>query len=214
MTGQTSILDPSCPGAGVVHCSALGELVGKGVSGKVELAIWKRSLAAPFAAAFERLSFDGFRDFRADGPAGHVGVRFSDFLDQSGWTPDACLALKADANIVLQAAETRAPGSEYTIRLEHISDDACCKFHKDNTDFRIVTTYLGRGTQWARLKQGALGEIQTLDRFDVGLFLGQRARRSDTILHRSPPVRSISEHRLLLVIDVERPAWRTRQGGR
>lgn len=214
MTGPISTLDVSRPGARVAHCSALDELVGKGASGKVELAIWKRSLAASLAAAFERLCFDGFRDFRADGSADHVGARFSNFLDQSGWTPEACGAVKADATFVLKAAETRTPGSEYTIRLEHITDDACCRFHKDNTDFRIVTTYLGQGTQWARLKHGALGEIQTLDRFDVGLFLGQRARRSDTILHRSPPVRSILEHRLLLVIDAERPAWRTRQGGR
>jgi len=94
----------------------------------------------------------------------------------------AGLRLKADVSVVLAASESRARGSHSTVRLEHITDDACSRFQKDNTDFRLVTTYLGQGTQWARVENRALGQIQTLDRFDVGMFLGQRSRRSDILV--------------------------------
>jgi len=196
---------------GAADSPDLEDLIRKGASEKVELAIWKRSFPSEVRSAFDRLSFGHFRNFRADGCAASVGSGFEGHVRRAGWGLDVCAALSRDVNAVLQASEARAKGSGYTIRLEHITDDACCRFHKDNTDFRIVATYLGRGTQWASAQDGVLGEVRELNRFDVGLFLGERARRRATILHRSPPVRSQAEQRLLLVIDVERRAWRARQ---
>lgn len=201
---------PSQPG--VAEVLSIQELIQKGAAGKVELALWRRSIAPRFVQEFDRLSFDRFEDFRSDGPATLVDAAFHRHLGRTGWAPDVCAALSVDVSLVLAAAEARARGSEYTIRLEHITDDACSLFHKDNTDFRIVTTYLGQGTQWARIENGDLGEVHTLNRFEVAMFLGELGRRGSRILHRSPPVADVSEQRLLFVVDVERAAWRARQG--
>jgi len=198
--------------SGVANVFSIEDLIRKGASGQVELALWRRSVAAHLVQKLDRLSFEQFKDFRADGPAASVEAAYQRHVSYTGWAPDVCAALLADVSLVLAASEARARGSDYTVRLEHITDDACSRFHKDNTDFRLVTTYLGQGTQWARVENGALGQVQTLDRFDFGMFLGQRTRRGDIILHRSPPVGAVSEQRLLLVVDVERPAWRAKQG--
>lgn len=201
---------PSRPA--MVHVRSLQDLIHRGAAGRVELALFRRSVASRLVQELDRLSFEHFKDFRADGPAASVEAAYQRHVIHSGWAPDVCAALLADVSLVLAASEARTRGAEYTVRLEHITGDACSKFHKDNTDFRLVTTYLGQGTQWARLAKGALGQVQTLNRFDVAMFLGQRTRSGDVILHRSPPVGAISEQRLLLVVDVERPVWRAKQG--
>jgi hypothetical protein len=206
-------VSPSRSKPEVADCQSVDGLVRKGVSGRTELAIWKRSVAPEAVAAFDRLSFASFEDFRAAGRAARVEDAFDQHIGLAGWAPDACALLKADVNAVVRAVESCERNADYTVRLEHITDDACSKFHQDNTDFRIITTYLGRGTQWAALADSKLGAVSELGRFDVAVFRGLRSRRSDTILHRSPPVQSITEQRLLLVVDVERAAWRARQGG-
>lgn len=196
---------------GVVHVLSIQDLIRRGVSERFELALWRRSVPPLLVQEFDRLSFDQFEDFRADGPAASVEAAFQHHVRGTGWAPDVCTKLMADVSLVLAVSEARAGGSDYTVRLEHITDDACCRFHKDNTDFRIVTTYLGQGTQWARIENGVLGDIHTLNRYELGMFLGERGRPGDRILHRSPPVGAMSEQRLLLVVDVERAAWRARQ---
>lgn len=206
-------VSPSRSKPEVADCQSVDGLVREGVSGKTELAIWKRFVAPETVAAFDRLSFGSFGDFRAAGRATKVESAFEQHIRCAGWAPEIREALKADLSAFLQAVENRGRDASYTVRLEHITDNACSKFHKDNIDFRAITTYLGHGTQWAVLADGKLGAVSELGRFDIAVFQGLRSRRGDMILHRSPPVQSIAEQRLLLVVDVGRAARRARKSG-
>lgn len=93
------------------------------------------------------------------------------------------------------------------LRLEVVETDACRKFHSDWVSARLITTYLGRGTQWLRSADAELLErgqeprhIASLDTGDVGLFKGKLAT-SHPVIHRSPPIAGTGEKRLLLVLD-------------
>ncbi|AXE66300.1 hypothetical protein BBF93_06835 [Hyphomonas sp. CACIAM 19H1] len=90
------------------------------------------------------------------------------------------------------------------MRLEYVTDDACRKFHKDETGFRLITTYLGPGTQWIDTGAGNASIFQ-MQTFEVGMLLGQRRGREGRILHRSPPIEGTGETRLVLVVDVDLP---------
>ncbi len=187
---------------------SLEELIFCGASEEVELAILKRVVSHNLARAIDRISFRRFSDFRAEGVATFVEPAFRYHVGALGWSASVRAALTADVCQILAASEVILPRSTYTVRLERVTDDACRRFHKDNTDFRIITTYRRHGTQWARVRSGTLGPIRSLERFDIGMFLGERSLRRASILHRSPPIRTIADQRLLLVIDVKRSVWR------
>ncbi len=97
---------------------------------------------------------------------------------------------------------TTSPSIE--IRLEVVTGNSCWKFHSDYVEMRLITTYLGRGTQWIddrkfdreadNLESDAINELRG---GDVGLFKGRLAKGRPAI-HRSPPVSGTGEKRLLL----------------
>ncbi len=95
----------------------------------------------------------------------------------------------------------------FELRLELVTGDACRKFHADFVTARLITTYLGEGTQWleaddaARMAQGLEPRtIRTLSAGDVGIFKGKLATKQPAI-HRSPPIGSSGSKRLLLVLN-------------
>ncbi|MDE1467168.1 DUF1826 domain-containing protein [Aurantiacibacter sp. D1-12] len=97
--------------------------------------------------------------------------------------------------------------SALEVRLEVITTDACRKFHADYVTARLISTYVGRGTQWLdRLdaERVAAGDkpanIQSLVAGDVGIFKGRLATKRPAI-HRSPPITGTGEARLLLVLN-------------
>jgi hypothetical protein len=99
------------------------------------------------------------------------------------------------------------------MRLERIVDNACCKFHADQVGLRLLTTYLGPGTQWlpddaVRRRRGLCFPLrhappQRLERFAVGLFKGESypGNCGRGIVHRSPPVSGTGKVRILLCLD-------------
>lgn len=42
----------------------------------------------------------------------------------------------------------RSPGRHVLVRFAGITDDACRKFHSDRVSLRLITTYVGPGTEW------------------------------------------------------------------
>lgn len=96
------------------------------------------------------------------------------------------------------------------VRLENITGNACKRFHADYVAVRLITTYVGQGTQWldqetaAALAVDPAPECQQLATGAVGLFKGRVLAQGAAIVHRSPPIEGTGEERLLLVIDPER----------
>ena len=93
------------------------------------------------------------------------------------------------------------------IRLERIVNNACKKFHADYVTARLITTYVGQGTQWldgpdaADCDCGDLHNIRQLDTGDIGIFKGRLWPESAPAIHRSPPIEGSGEERLVLVIN-------------
>jgi hypothetical protein len=108
--------------------------------------------------------------------------------------------------------------AEVRVRLEIERRDRCRLFHTDRIGLRLLSTYLGPGTEWVpeiALDRAALGsgdnskiaprpeEVRHLHPFWVGLFKGDlhpdcRGRGS---VHRSPPIERRRGVRILLTID-------------
>lgn len=93
------------------------------------------------------------------------------------------------------------------LRLEVVTTNSCRKFHGDYVTARLITTYVGSGTQWLdehdadRESRGLEPlEINQLSAGDVGLFKGKLAAERPAI-HRSPPIEGSGERRLLLVLN-------------
>ncbi|MEP0191730.1 MAG: DUF1826 domain-containing protein [Erythrobacter sp.] len=93
------------------------------------------------------------------------------------------------------------------VRLEVVTTNSCRKWHSDYVSARLITTYVGSGTQWLdgvdaqRVKQGQDPlHINTMSTGDVGLFKGKLATTLPAI-HRSPPIYGTGETRLLLVFN-------------
>lgn len=93
------------------------------------------------------------------------------------------------------------------MRLEIVTSDSCRKFHADYVEARLISTYVGTGTQWLTVEDA--GRVRdgldplatnTMSAGDVGLFKGKLATQTPAI-HRSPPIAGTGEKRLLLVLN-------------
>lgn len=109
------------------------------------------------------------------------------------------------------------------LKLTTLDQVMCPRFHVDNVPCRLVTTYLGSGTQWlphdsvdrSKLGKGSKGlpdelsgiyrnaeDIQQLTNGDVALLKGALWENSEhiSLVHRSPTPRP-GETRLFLTLD-------------
>ena len=191
----------------VVRAVGLRTLVDTGFSEQVELALWRRPVPPGLDTAFLEQDFSGFMEFRVDGTGAEVLSQMQSFLAAQDWDQRICDVVYTDALAIVEASS--ASGPDYTVRLEYVTDDACRKFHKDQTDIRLITTYMGRGSQWILVDEAASEpEIQEMLPFEVGMFLGERSEALEGVFHRSPPIEHTSMcKRFMMVVDVERPGF-------
>lgn len=93
------------------------------------------------------------------------------------------------------------------LRLTVLNKAMCPKFHVDHVACRLVTTYLGPGTEWLpnnqRESSHTEDKIQYTEQGDVVLLKGEawEGNEGNGIVHRSPSV-TADEKRLLLTLDI------------
>ncbi len=118
--------------------------------------------------------------------------------------------LANDIELLAQKYADITNSNKIDIRLDVIQNDACWKFHLDRVNYRLVTTYVGEGTQYVTPENGneALekqtdynGPIKTIKEQDVAIFKGSRNETGTGIVHRSPPIKEKQATRLLLCIN-------------
>lgn len=169
------------------------------------LAIWQRPPVADFSALVEGTP----KDLRFTCAPAALPALLSQGLTQGGYGGDAALhaALVADAALLAERYCAAMGLATLELRLEVVHTDSCRKFHADYVTARLITTYVGEGTDWldeddaARVAAGAAPErVGRLDTFDVGLFKGKLATDRPAI-HRSPPIAGTGAVRLLLVLN-------------
>jgi hypothetical protein len=87
------------------------------------------------------------------------------------------------------------------MRLEHVIDDSCRKFHVDAVGLRLLCTYAGPGPEW--IDPG--GKIRRMTTMEVAVFKGSAfPGAGQPVLHRSPPLSSgtfVGQSRLVFCID-------------
>lgn len=168
------------------------------------LAIWERS--AP--AGLEPLLDGEPGEVRFSAPLSQLAGQLADEMDRAGFSKGGARdALIADvAALAVRYGEIMGHDT-VQLRLEIVTTDSCRKFHADYVKARLITTYIGTGTQWIDAEDAArvaAGEeprrIETLDAGHVGLFKGKLASDAPAI-HRSPPISQTGEKRLLLVLN-------------
>ncbi|VVT22092.1 conserved hypothetical protein [Sphingomonas sp. EC-HK361] len=161
----------------------------------INIAIWNRP--PPFRATQHNLG--GFTEVRLRGDPTTIDAALaaSDLTD----LPFA-EALRLDiAFLAARFADIMAT-DEVEVRLERVTTNACWKFHADYTTARLITTYIGQGTEWC---DAAAAKTRRLATGAVGLFKGRDWAPDNPIVHRSPPIAGTGKERLLLVIDPARP---------
>lgn len=176
----------------------------------IALAVWTRTLPATITARLDALAFDAL-------PHGHFTTTAADAqadIERQLSRPrggDATLlqALVADMSELI-ALYCKATGAhKVETRLDAIRDNACRLFHVDCTAARLVTSYVGPGTQWVHRADAARalseqerygGPIQQLDRCAVGLMAGSGSTCGG-LVHRSPPIQATGQVRLFFCVN-------------
>lgn len=169
------------------------------------LAIWQREAFADFAP----LTDGDPQNLRFICDFASLPGLLAEGLVQGRYGGGAALhhALIGDAADLARRYAAVMELSRIEVRLEVVRTDSCRKFHADYVTARLITTYVGEGTDWldeedaARAAAGGVPErIHRLAAFDVGLFKGKLATTRPAI-HRSPPIAGTGAARLLLVLN-------------
>lgn len=168
------------------------------------LAIWERQSQQ----AFELLISDVIQDVRFDTNLKSLSDCLQGQLDGAGYADTAERdELIADVSVLANHYCEILDLTELEVRLEVVTTDSCRKWHADYVKARLISTYVGSGTQWLcqqdadRVKQGDEPlHINSMSPGDVGIFKGKLATTTPAI-HRSPPIDGTGERRLLLVLN-------------
>lgn len=169
------------------------------------LAIWERAPFADFAPLTEGTP----KDLRFTCDAAALPELLEQGLGQNGYggTPALQAALITDATALTERFCAAMELATFELRLEVVRTDSCRKFHADYVTARLITTYVGEGTDWLdeddadRVAAGAEPlRINRLAPFDIGLFKGKLATERPAI-HRSPPIAGTGAVRLLMVLN-------------
>ena len=180
------------------------------------LVIWARSLPLEVKYALKFQSESTLAGFSKLLDASHLTQSIHEEINSQKSCPSFVRNWLANDIINLLRLFTKVTNSNFVdIRLEWIDSDACWKFHRDFVDIRLLTTYVGKTTEWvdkpfseqALEKQRAYNKpINRLNPNDVAIFTGCRQDPKNGIVHRSPPLRDSDEPRLFLCLNIPDPS--------
>lgn len=168
------------------------------------LAIWKRTRPLPA----EALLGDAVQDVRFEGSRHTLRDLLPKQLSASEFQPSSVRDILIDDICRLSELYCEALRiEEIDVRLEVVTTNSCRKWHADYVSARLITTYVGTGTQWIdddEAERVSRGEepisFNQMAEGEVGLFKGKLATEKPSI-HRSPPIEGTGETRLLLVLN-------------
>lgn len=173
-------------------------------SEECNLVVWQRTLGQDFSAMLAPEA----RDIRLESDLPNLAGVMAEALVANRFAGCSLhAALVGDiAMLARQFCEVMRL-DRFEVRLEVVTTDSCRKFHADYVSARLITTYVGLGTEWldsddARRVSGGSQphQIKRLNTGDVGIFKGKLATL-DPAIHRSPPIAGTGEQRLLLVLN-------------
>ncbi|KUJ85036.1 hypothetical protein AVO43_03725 [Microbulbifer sp. ZGT114] len=185
----------------------------------VNLAVWQRRLSQELIAECQGfMQKPGFNSHRLVVPAAMA----DDLTDLLPSLEDFPL-LRADIELLADMFTCLFDISAIGLRLTPLTDTMCPKFHVDRVPCRLITTYVGPGTEWlandcldrSKLGAGSTGlsdaesglypttqPVQSLAPGDVALLKGElwEGNEGAGLVHRSPAVPA-GQRRLILTFD-------------
>lgn len=174
----------------------------------VSIAIWQREPPS----GWHDFALTGLHNLRFTALLGELSDQLDSALDTGGYKKGIRRnTLAADILMLANRFGAVMGLDAIEIRLEHVTTNACKKFHGDYVTARLICTYVGPGTQWldgTDAEDCGCGEphnIQQMQPGDVALFKGRVWSESHPAIHRSPPIEGRGEDRLVLVINPPMP---------
>lgn len=161
-----------------------------------EIAVWQRRLSEAITENLQLSCWPESERFCCD------VVDIAQTMDEI--LPDAP-KLAADITTLAQQFAALFSASQLRVRMETVTGNACKKFHVDYVRARLITTYLGGGSEWGYSHEGnEPTDVQQFSTGDVTIFKGARYEgyNNPTVLHRSPPIAGTGLKRYVLCIDL------------
>jgi hypothetical protein len=170
----------------------------------VDLAIWRRTLSFDSAPLLD----GSLQDVCFVAGVGEVAHALPGHLSNAGFpSGPICDALSQDIGDLVGLFAALVSFDRFEIRLDHVTTNACWKFHADYVEARLLVTYAGPGTQWlarrdaARVRAGeAPTHIEQIAEGDVAILKGRLGSIDHPTYHRSPPIEGTGVRRLLLAV--------------
>lgn len=187
----------------------------------VELAIWRRRLPASLGRWLADVDPACFPDGRILATPHDLPAAIDLLVETSALPAGPERQALADDVFALARSFASILGAEAVdIRLEALAHDACWRFHRDHVSARLVTTYVGPGTEWVHPAEATraieqqkdyAGPLERLAAGDVALFRGCHPGTpfhgpDQGIVHRSPPIAGSGLTRLFLCLNLPSPA--------
>lgn len=181
----------------------------------VNMTVWQRQPAAPLNRECQALLADkSFTGYRLSLPATRLTP-----MDQALPQLAAYPQLRTDIELLAEMFTCLFDLNAVGLRLTPLTKSMCPKFHVDRVPCRLITAYVGIGTEWlphTSAAYPALGQgqnpaesrlasqqtRQTLNTGDVALLKGEawEGNEGGGLIHRSPGVEP-GQQRLLLTLD-------------
>ena len=180
------------------HAQIFDKIRDKGTA----IAIWER----PLLPNLWELRLDNIVDARFTSNINELPDTLNDAMDDAGHKRDSARdILHADILMLANRFTNIMQTDCAEIRLKRVTTNSCKKFHTDYVTARLITTYLGQGTQWLDgidpTNADEPHNIQQMKAGHVGLFKGNAWSKDTPAIHRSPPIEGTGEERLMLVIN-------------
>lgn len=178
---------------------------------EINLACWQRQIPVKMARAFDAMPADTMPHGRFVSAVPDIPRHLKTVLAVPGINPLVREWLDDDIILLAQHYAALARVEEVEVRIETIRGDACWKFHVDQVAIRLVTTYVGPGTQWIANADAAFamehqrdytGTIHAIPRFAVGAMKGSLILANGApLVHRSPPISGTGIVRLFVSLN-------------
>ena len=110
-------------------------------------------------------------------------------LIEAGYTDPLAALLAPDIELLVRRHAALTGEDRLGVKLEVIETDACRRFHADFVTMRLLCSYVGPGTQWCHAD--ATDVVCDVPTGAVAVFKGRLQLDPPTVLHRSPPMRTI-----------------------
>jgi hypothetical protein len=184
----------------------------------INLVYYKRKTDEEIAS-YAKLMFEhGFKGINQVVSLDTMEKVVTDSLDHFGFQTVGKVRLKEDITVIGQTFFAVTQAANLRLILKVVTNNACCKFHTDAYDLRLLCTYVGIGTEWIpdefvnrkKLIHGTNEQIlrdhtqvKCMRPFDVAILKGEIPTRPHAkgIVHRSPSIEQAGEKRLLLRFD-------------